>query len=207
MKKYLNRLKNNVRINKNLFVFLLVLVIVGVGAGAVFSSILSKSDAKMVAEYLKDFMKNVGKENVTSSLLSTLISRLGLGLIIWIFGISIIGVILIIPIVFIKSFVLGFSIGSIILNFKFKGVLISLIYIVPHHVINMLIYILISAYGIIISTRLFDSMKKKKNFDFKKFMNRYTYILVFSFVILLLTSLYEVYALPKILRFASQLIK
>ena len=208
MKKYLKSLRSNIRINKNLFVFLLVIVLVGVASGAIFSSILNESDSKMVSDYLNNFMNNVVKNKLNySNIVSTSVFTMGLGLIIWIFGISIIGVILIIPIMFIKSFILGFSIGSIIVNFKLKGVLISLSYILPHQIINIFIYILISAYGIIISTNLFRSMKNKKVFDFKKIMNRYTYILVFSLIFLFITSVYEVYFLPKVMKLLINIIK
>lgn len=208
MKKYLKSLRSNIRINKNLFVFLLVIVLVGIASGAIFSSILNENDSKMVSDYLNNFINNVGKSKIDFSIvISTSVSTMGLGLLIWIFGISIVGVILIIPIMFIKSFILGFSMGSIIVNFKLKGVLLSLLYIVPHQIINILIYILISAYGIIISTNLFRSMKNKKVFDFKKIMNRYTYILAFSLAVLFLTSVYEVYFLPKVIKLLINIIK
>ena len=209
MKKYLDKLKTKIYVNKNLFVFLLVLVLVGVGAGAIFSLILNDSDKAMVTEYLNNFMANVSnnKLELTTSFFNTIIFTLGFALFIWIFGISIIGIVLILPFLFIKSFVLGFSIGSIMLNFKFKGVIISLFYIVPHHVINILIYILVSAYAIMVSYKIFNSMKNKKNFDFKIIMNKYTFILIFSFIILFITCLYEVFVLPKVMSVVINLIK
>lgn len=209
MKKYMKILKSNIRINKNLFIFLLVLVLVGVASGAIFSSILNESDSKMVTEYLNNFLDNIKNNKIeySSSLLSTSFFNMGTSLFIWFLGLSVIGSLLILPTLFIKSFILGFSVGSIMINFKIKGIIISLIYVVPHQAINILIYILISAYAIIISTRLFNSMKKREVFDFKKFMNRYSFILIFSLIVLLLTSLYEVFLLPKILNIVSNLIK
>lgn len=209
MKKYMDKLKLKIRFNKNLFVFLLVLVLVGVGAGAILSLMLNDVDKKLVTNYLNSFMLNVSNNKLefNTSFFNTMIFTLGFALVIWIFGISIIGIILILPFLFIKSFVLGFSIGSIILNFKLKGVLISLIYIVPHHVINILIYILISAYAIMISYRLINSMKDKKVFDFKIFMSKYTFILIFSLIILFITCLYETFVLPRFIGFIFNLIK
>ena len=56
MKKYLDKLKKNIRINKTLFVFLTVLVIVGLASGALLAAILSDSDKKIVADYLNIFI-------------------------------------------------------------------------------------------------------------------------------------------------------
>ncbi len=209
MKKYMDKLKRRIYFNKNLFLFLIVLVLVGVGAGALFSLILSDGDKKLVTDYLNDFITNISKSNFNFnvSFFNTVIFTLGFALIIWLFGISIIGILFVLPFLFIKSFVLGFSIGSILINFKFKGILLSLAYVVPHHVVNIMVYILISAYSIMISYRLFNSMREKKNFDFKLFMNKYLFILLFSLSILFISSLYEVFVLPNIMHFIVNLIK
>lgn len=209
MKKYLDKLKRKVRFNKNLFVFLFVLVIVGLFAGALFSLILSDSDKKMVSDYLNDFLLNLSNDKIdfNVSFFNTLIFTLGFALLIWVFGISIIGVLLVLPFLFLKSFILGFSIGSIFINFKVKGVILSLIYIVPHHAINILIYILISAYSIMISYRMITCMFKKKSFDFRLFMSKYSFILIFSLIILFITSLYESFILPYVLKFIFNLLK
>lgn len=209
MKKYLDKLKRKVRFNKNLFVFLFVLVMTGLFAGALFSVILSDSDKKMVSDYLNNFLLNLSSDkiNFNISFFNTLVFTLGFALIIWIFGISIIGVLLVLPFLFFKSFILGFSVGSILINFKIKGVILSLIYIVPHHAINLLVYILISAYSIMISYRMVTCMFKKKSFDFKLFMSKYSFILIFSMIILFITSLYESFILPYVLKFVFNLIK
>ena len=209
MKKYLDKLKKKLYFNKNLFVFLFVLVMVGLFAGALFSVILSDSDKKIVADYLNDFLLSLSEDKISTniSFFNTLIFTLGFTLLIWVFGISIVGVLLVLPFLFLKSFVLGFSVGSILINFKFKGIILSLLYIVPHHVINILIYILVCAYSIMISYRMVNCMKNKTKFDFKLFMSKYTFILLFSLFILLISSLYESFILPYVLKFAYNFIK
>jgi len=94
---------------------------------------------------------------------------------------------------------LGFSLGSIILNLKLKGLLVNLIYVFPHQVINILIFILISSYALIISFKIIDSLFKKKVIDFRNVFNRYLFVLVLSVVVLAITSLYEVYIMPFLL--------
>ena len=209
MKKYLDKLKKKLYFNKNLFVFLFVLVMVGLFAGALFSVILSDSDKKMVSDYLNNFLLNLSSDkiNFNISFFNTLIFTLGFALLIWVFGLSIVGVLFVLPFLFFFFFILGFSVGSILLNFKFKGVVLSLLYVIPHHVINLLIYILICAYSIMISYRMVTCMCKKKNFDFKLFMSKYSFILIFSLVILFITSLYESFILPYVLKFVFNIIK
>ncbi len=201
MKKYMDKLKSNIRINKNLFVFLVVIIAVGVASGSVFVTVLNDSDKIMVSDYLNNFLNNLNSNNLNynGTLINTLIFTLGLAILIWLLGISVIGFILILLFLFIKAFALGFSIGSIIINFNFKGILIALAYVVPHHIINLMIYLLISSYALVLSYRLISSFTKKKNFDFKGIFNRYLFILGFSLIILLFSVLYEVYLAPSLI--------
>lgn len=201
MKKYMDKLKSNIRINKNLFVFLVVIIAVGVAAGSIFVTLLNDTDKVMVSDYLNNFLNNLKTDNLNYSgtLINTIIFTLGAALLIWLLGISVIGFILILLFLFIKAFSLGFSIGSIIINFNFKGVLIAGAYIVPHHIINMMIYLLISSYALVLSYRLINSFTKKQTFEFKSVFNRYLFILGFSLIILLISVLYEVYGAPKLI--------
>lgn len=203
MKKYMDKLKSNIRINKNLFVFLVVIIAVGVAAGSIFVTLLSDSDKVMVSDYLNNFLNNLKTNNLNynGTLINTIIFTLGAALLIWLLGISVIGFLLILLFLFIKAFSLGFSIGSIIINFNFKGVLIAGAYIVPHHIINMMIYLLISSYALVLSYRLINSFTKKKSFEFKSVFNRYLFVLLFSLVILLVSVIYEVYGAPRLINF------
>ena len=142
MKKYMDKLKRNIHINKNLFVFLLVIVIVGIVSGSLFSAIISTEDKQLVMDYLNSFFNNakVGKLNYDTSIVNTLVLTIGFALVMWVLGISIIGFFIVIFMLFMKTFILGFSISSIIMSFKLKGVLLAIGYAVPHHIINILIY-------------------------------------------------------------------
>lgn len=201
MKKYMDKLRSNIRINKNLFVFLVVIIAVGIAAGSIFVTVLNTDDKAMVNEYLSSFLSSLNGNNLNYSgtLVNTLIFTIGMAVLIWLLGISVIGFALILLFLFIKAFSLGFSIASIIINFNFKGVLMALAYVVPHHIINMMIYLLISSYALVLSYKLISSFTKKKNFDFKNIFNRYLFILLFSVVVLLISVLYEVYLAPKLI--------
>ena len=208
MKKILNNLRTRLHISKNLFVFLLVLVIVGVAAGSFFASILGEEDKRLVLEYLNNFFNNSLNNNLeyNESFFNTLIFTLGYALIVWLLGISVIGFILVIGFLFIKSFIIGFSIGSLIVNFHLKGVLFSIGYVFPHHIINLLIYIIVSGYALYLSFKIIGAFTGKKEIDFKNIMNKYCFVLGFSLVILTLTSLYEVYVMPSLMNFLVRLL-
>ena len=209
MKKYMDKLSRNIRINKNLFIFLLVIVIIGITAGALFTAIISTEDKELVTSYLNDFITNIkeGKLIYENSLINALILTIGVALIIWLLGVSVIGFIVVIVILFLKAFVLGFSVGSIIATFKVKGILLAFIYSFPHQVINILVFMLISAFALIMSFKIINSITSKKPLDLKHFMNRYLIILIFSCLVLLISSLYEIYVVPKLINFVMSILK
>ena len=84
MKKYMDKLKSNIRINKNLFVFLVVIIAVGVAAGSIFVTLLNDSDKVMVSDYLNNFLNNLSTNNLNYSgtLINTIIFTLGATLLI-----------------------------------------------------------------------------------------------------------------------------
>ena len=71
----------------------------------------------------------------------------------------------------------------------------------PHHIINMMVFLLISSYALILSYRLINSFIKKKAFDFKEVFNKYLFILGFLLIVLLISVLYEVYGAPRLIKF------
>lgn len=207
MKKYMDKLKKKIIINKTLLIFLITIVIIGILSGSIFASIINEKDQKLVTEYLIKFIENIKNNSLKKNFLNSLTINIGFLSIIWVLGISIIGIFLIIPLLFIKSFILGFSIASIFINYKFKGILLILSYIIPHQIINILIYVFISSYAIMISHKIINSLKNKKTLNFKKLINKYTLILIYTSIIITLTTLYEVYLQPIILKQAVNLIK
>ncbi len=209
MKKYMDKLRKNIRINKNLFVFLLVIIIVGVLAGSLFTVILNQNDKELVTEYLTSFFNNAkeGKLNYDTSILNTLVFTVGLAFLIWLLGISVIGFFIVIFMLFLKAFILGFSLSSIIINFKLKGILLSTAYIFPHQIINIMIFLLLTAYSLMISYKIIMALTGKKTLDFKNIINRYLMILGITVLVLIITSLYEVYIVPKLISMIMTLIK
>lgn len=201
MKKYMDKLKKRIHLNKKLFIFLLFIVIVGIISGSLFLIIMDNGDKKMVYDYLSDFFSNTknGKLNYDVSLNNSLIISVGMLLLIWLLGFSIIGFFIILFILFLKGFILGFILSSLVFHFKFKGILLSIIYVLPHQPINLLILMLVSGYALIISFKLIKCVVSKTSLNFKGIMNRYIIVFLVCLIVLILTSLYEVYIMPKIL--------
>lgn len=202
MKKILDKLKQPIRINKKMFLFLGILVLVGVASGSLLVTVLSSEDKTLVKEYLINFIQSIqqNKLNTLQCFLNSICSNGIYFLVIWLLGISVIGIPVVILIFFIKSFTLGFSIGSLISIYQLKGCMISFIYIFPHQIINIFLYCLITLYSISLSIKIISSAIRKKSLDFKSIMNRYIFILVVCIIFSIITSLYEAFIMPQLIK-------
>ena len=181
-------------VNKKIFLFLLTMSIIGVITGCIFLILIKENNTELNNEINK-FISNINSMNYLESFKNIFSSNIFFLLIIWLIGISIIGIPVSLFLFFIKSFSLGFTISSFILIYKVRGVLISLIYIVPCQIINIIITIYLLSFSLIISFKLIESMIKKKSFSVS-FISNYKKVLLFSVLILLLSNLYEVFVVP-----------
>lgn len=202
MKKQMDKLKTKTTSNKKIIVFLVGLFLIGLIAGSIFITIISKSDQALVKEYIKEFVNKADKNklNYLEALKNASLSNGLFIVIVWLLGFSIIGIPIVIFMYFSKAFILGFSLSSFILQYKFKGLLLALIYFFPHHVVNILAYTLIMIYSLKISFILINSIIKKKTISFKAIMNRYLIVFAVSIGMVIVASLYECFVVPFLIK-------
>ena len=202
MNKQMDKLKSKTYNNKRILIFLFVLFFIGIIAGSLFITIISKQDQNLVRSYIEEFINKIDKNslNYLDVLKNTMFSNILFILIVFILGISIIGIPINIFMYFSKAFTLGFSISALILEYKFKGILFSIFYIFPHHIINILAYTLIVMYSIKVSYRLINGILKKKSINFKPLINKYLKVLCICIGVIIITSLYECFIVPFILK-------
>lgn len=194
MKKIINRL---FKVDKKTFLFLAILSIIGITTGALFMTILSSSDKDTINKSLVEYINNIGSIKFDfNSFLNNFIINIIYALIIWILGISIIGLPIVIIVIFFKSFLLSFSISSFVINFKLKGLAYGFTYLFPHAIINFLIYMFLGVYSIKLSLNFISAIINKKNINMQSIMVKYIKILIISVIIILITTLFETFVMP-----------
>lgn len=121
-------------------------------------------------------------------------------------GISVIGLPIIIFLFFYKCFVIGFAISSILMKYKVKGLLLSIFYIFPHHIINILLTMILISYAFIISIKIIGAVIKRKEMSFKDITYKYLVILGLTCFVLIISSLYEAFIVPKLIKLIMSLL-
>lgn len=201
MKKILDKLKNNICTNKKMLIFFTTLTIIGIIAGSFFSIIIKSDDKTLVNSYLNTFFESIdtSKINYLDTFINSGLSNIVFVLIIWLLGFSIIGMPLTLFMYFSKSFSLGFSIASLIINYKFKGILYSVIYVIPS-VLFLIAYTILMIYSLTLSLKLLSSIIKKKSIEFKYIVNKYLLVLLITSIIIVIGILIETFIMPMLIK-------
>ena len=208
MKKVMDKLFNNVKFDKRYILFSLVIVILGVITGALFIVILNSADKKIVMEYIEEFISNIKNSTVNYNDLikNTLIINFLTIFIISIIGFTYFFFIINILILFYKSFIIGFSLSSFILTYKAKGILLSIVYIFPHLIINILLFSILTAFTTKLSLSMIKNIFKKKEVNMRLYFNKYLYVTILFILLITLTSLYESFIPQYLIKIISNIL-
>ena len=207
--RLMDKLKSKVKFDKRLIIFLVVICIIAIIAGSILVTILNYNDKVLLDQHLNNFLNNIqnNKLNYFFTLKNNLVTNILYIILIWILGISVIGLPIIIILYFFKTFILGFSIGSILACFKLKGIIFSVLYIFPGGIFYLITLTVLTMYSLSFSIKMIYSILKKTNINFKTIINRYVYILIFSLIITIITSLYDTFAMPNLIKSLIQFIR
>lgn len=189
--------------NKKVNLFVIFIVILGIISGSLFLMVLNDNDKSEVINEISTFMANINTNNINNlnSFKNSLIEGMILIILSWILGMSIIGVIFNIFFIYMKSFIIGFSISSFILVYKYKGILSSLIYVIPSQLINILIILILGVYTLLFSKYLFKMIFfKDKTVNLGKFFKKYVLVFGICIILCVISSLCEAYLLPSLLK-------
>lgn len=201
MKAKIKAISNLILPNHKINFFVLILFVIGFLSGAFFLTIINTDEKSIVINQITNFITNInnGTLDSISILKNNLITNLGYVLIMWILGLSIIGIVVNIFLIYMKGFILGFTLSSVVITYKIKGILFSLIYIFPNELLKILVTIILGVYSLTLSFCILRELMKKKDNNLRKIFKRYLVILGICIIIMLLSSMYEVYVLPIIL--------
>lgn len=194
MKELVKKLKE-----KKLFIIIFIVTVISFIIGILLISILSGNNKSLIVKSLNNFFISIkeNKLNQSALLYKTLTNNIIINLIIWILGISIIGIPIVISILSFKSLTFGFTISSLIYTYKFNGIIKSIIYIIPN-LINLFIIFVLSYYSISFSLMLFNYLFRKKEYNKRIIVNRYLKLLLISLLLLILTAVLESFVMPKL---------
>lgn len=204
MKKIINYLNEPLKKEKRILIFNIIIFLVGMAFGSLFINFIGNQDKKDLVDEVGEFfscIKNFDKSVFGLTAFKDILINNYIQLaIIFILGISMIGIFVVIFILFFKGFANGITIGTIIYKYSIKGVLGSVLYVFPCLVINIMIYLFLTFFAVYVSIKFLKALITKKSLDFKTFLGKYSLAFAVSILLITIISLLDAYLTPTLLK-------
>jgi stage II sporulation protein M len=189
-------MKQFMKENLSLYVFVSVLFVIGVVFGAVMVNALSLEQKQEMSRHLGNFFQEVnGGMEVESghSFQEAFGMHMKWILLIWLFGLSIIGLPLILILDFLKGVLIGFTVGYLVGQLSWKGMLFALVSVAPQNVIIIPALLICSVSAMAFSIYMIKNrFIQRRGTIYHPFM-RYTSITLLMGFFLLGAALWEEY--------------
>jgi len=204
----LNKIKSIIFPSKKTNFFVITILFLGVISGAIFSTIIDLNDKKLVIDKIELFISNINSQNINSLLAfkNSIATNLSYSLIIWTLGMTIIGIIFNIFLLYIKGFIFGFSLSAFIITYSYKGIILSVLYTLFGQLLNLVVIMILSIYGIMFTINLLKQITKSKhNLNIPKFFKNYALIFLITIIISLISSISEAFLFPTLVKIIIKL--
>ena len=188
---------------KKEYLFLFIIIIVGILSGIIFTNILNVNDKKIVYTRITTYFNNLSNDvalDYRNNLLHNIKNNGIYILLIISFSLSIIGLFFNTFILFLKSFILGFTIGSIINIYFYSGIVLAIFYVFPAQLFSLLMYAIIIFHANTLSLKLFEYIFKKKECHFSLLLKKNMRIIGLVLFLHLLSDLFDIFLTPYILK-------
>ena len=186
--------------NNKLLSFMILISIIIFILGIITSSIFDDDSRKLILDNINNIISNIKNKNIytLNNFIKCFSNNFIFCIIIWFFGISIIGLPIVIFLYGMKLFLFTIEFMYLFINIKTTGILFNIIYLIPD-IINIILLFLITYYSISYSNVLFKFLFKKKNYSLQKITRKYCKILLITIFIYLISSIIEIFIIPRLL--------
>ncbi|KAA0550351.1 stage II sporulation protein M [Bacillus sp. BGMRC 2118] len=190
--------------HSSIYLFVTVLFMMGIVFGAIVVNSLSISQKTDLYLYISRFFGQVSKGELTSSnevFIQSYLHHIKYVALMWILGISIIGLPVILILLFLKGIVVGFTVGFLVNQLKWEGFLLSFVSVLPQNLIIIPALIIMGTVSVSFSLRLIGQIVvKRANMPFMQFFVRYTAVAVVVCLFILAASAFEAYSSPILMK-------
>lgn len=200
------RISRNIKENIGVYFIIILFFSIGLAVGGFTIKSLGSGDKQELLAYMNSFFKIYSGESVSgfTVFMQSAKNNFFSILIIWILSLTIIGVPALLIVIGFRGFILGFSIGFFIEGMGLKGLVFSLVGIIPQNIIYIPCILISGALSLTFSISV---IKKKRSKGFYgqsgSMVMPYSITIGIIFLITLLGSLVEGFISPLIIKALS----
>ncbi|NPV42426.1 MAG: stage II sporulation protein M [Firmicutes bacterium] len=187
-------------IKENLFLYFIAILIlvVGIVSGSISVKALNVQQKDNLINYINLFFQKVDINALNSKLVLkySILNNLKLVSLIWVLGLTIIGIPFVMLILFIKGFILGFTVGFLIDELGFTGILFSTISLFPQNIIIIPSVVIIGVSALSFSLILLKNKRGTEKYSIIQQFTGYTILVSLMALIIILGCFIEAYISP-----------
>lgn len=191
-----NQIANHFKAHATIYVFMIILFLTGVIFGAVIVNSMNFNQKQDIFFYLERYISQIiAGEQIGNQaiLINSSLYHMKYLLLLFLLGLTVIGLPLVWILIFIKGLVVGFSVGFIVNQFGVKGLLLASLSIAPQNLLIIPIYIIAGSLSMIFSLILIGILFNQKVSQpiiqfFRKYVVMFSLLLLFSFFAALLEA-------------------
>jgi len=190
---------NHIKSNLGLYFIVLIFFAVGIAAGAFTVRALDDVQKQSLINYLEGFFQLLTSQEVDNLavLRQSISNNIQTIFIIWILGITIIGIPVTLLVIGVRGFIIGFTVGFLIDGLGLRGLFFAVVAILPHNLIIIPCIIGVSVLSISFSTMIIkDKLAKRWTSNYWQKFFSYSLLVVILFIVSAAGSLVEAYIIP-----------
>lgn len=198
-----NLLLRYLKENMYIIIFASLVLVAGIAFGSVMVNRLPDQHNTLLADELNFYFEvldetpSVDRLNI---LKQSFLSNGQFILITWLAGITVIGIPVVIVMLFTRGVILGFTVGFIFNHTSFRGLFFALAAIVPHNLIILPAFLLVSVASISFSSVIFMKVIKNKSINIRPYFVNYGILSFLTLGGIGLAAVIEAYIIPVILK-------
>lgn len=180
-----------------IYLFMLVLFLTGVIFGAVIVNSMGFVQKQDLLFYLEQFFEKIaGSKGIENDVVlkGSFFYHTKYLLLLFILGLSVIGLPIVWILLFLKGLVVGFSVGFIVNQFGFEGLFLASLSIAPQNLVIIPIYLIAGSLSMIFSLTLLNKLfSRRMSRPILQPLSRYVIVFIVLLVGALLAALMEAY--------------
>ncbi|NIK77515.1 stage II sporulation protein M [Paenibacillus castaneae] len=190
----------------SLYVFVSVLFVVGVIFGALMVNALTFEQQQKLAQEMDQYvqMMNAGSgSGEAQTFWERLMFHSKWLIVLWLLGITVVGIPGVLALNFLKGSLVGFSVGTLINQYAWKGVLFSLVSIAPQNMITVPAMIITSAAALSFSMFVVKNRLLQQKGKLAPELSAFTSTALLMLLLFAGAALFEAYVSPSMISWVS----
>ncbi len=197
------RLKGFFQDNLLIIAFMLIIFVVGIICGSIAANTLTYQQKQRLLTYFGRFFNEINqlistKQNIVIS--KVILSNLKFVVLFWFLSLSIVGAIIIPFIIILRGFIVGFASTFLIREMFFKGIVMTMVAILPQNLLIIPGLLLGGFFSLIFVFKLGRGLVFNSKYNLRSLLSGYSCSMLGVSILLLIAALVEIYLVPIFIR-------